>query len=92
MCTYTTEIIPVHGSGKINGAWQRVDEAAVYFDHPVHFPAGHSLMIDVRSSRNDSAERVALELDATSARALAEAILATLDQVPPALRADSHVG
>jgi hypothetical protein len=47
----------------------------VYFDHPQDAPLDHALCIDVWGA----GERVAVELDAASARRLAEAILATLD-------------
>lgn len=57
-------------------------DASVYFDHPVHFNAGHALMIDVMNPAKGPSARVAMELDPPSARALAEAILRTLDSAP----------
>jgi hypothetical protein len=65
----------------------KVTDATVYFDHPVHFGAGHALMIDVTDPTKGPDARLALELDPGSARALAESILRTLDQVPSALLA-----
>ena len=48
MCTYTTVAVPVDGSGKgPNGNWLHVSDATVYFDHPVHAMAGHTLNIDL---------------------------------------------
>jgi len=82
MCTYETETIPVRASAKVADAWRAMDSATIYFDHPVHFAAGHALMIDVRHHAASPAQRVALELDANSARELAHAILRTLDKVP----------
>jgi len=75
MCTYVTTTAEVTGSGYAGDDWFRVDRAVVYFDHPQDAPVDHALCIDVWGGR----ERVAVELDATSARRLAESILATLD-------------
>jgi Family of unknown function (DUF6295) len=75
MCTYVTSTAAVAGSGYTGDEWFRVDRAAVYFDHPQDFPVDHALCIDVWGGR----ERVAVELDADSARRLAESILAILD-------------
>jgi hypothetical protein len=76
----------VDGSGKGAQGWFRLSDATVYFDHPVHAPAEHTLNIDLLNPAQGAAARVALELDPASARALAEAILGTLDTIPPALR------
>ena len=47
MCTYQTrEAWPLSGSGKGPAGWFRVSTATVYFDHPVHAPADHTLNID----------------------------------------------
>ena len=78
MCTYLTKTTDVAGSGLIDGEWACVDRAVVYFDHPVDAPFDHALCVDVRGGTNP-AERVAIELDAASARRLAETILAVLD-------------
>ena len=75
MCTYVTTTTDVAGSGYAGDDWFRVDRAVVYFDHPQDAPLDHALCIDVWGGR----ERVAVELDAASARRLAESILATLD-------------
>jgi hypothetical protein len=85
MCTYQTEKVALRGSGKSRQGWIKVTEATVYFDHPGHFPAGHALMVDVTDPAKGPDARIALELDPRSARALAESILRTLDQVPAAL-------
>jgi hypothetical protein len=63
----------------------KVTDATVYFDHPVHFGAGHALMIDVTDPAKGPGARIALELDPDSARALAQSILHTLDRVPDGL-------
>ncbi len=75
MCTYVTSTADVTGSGYLGDEWFRVDRAVVYFDHPQDAPVDHALCIDVWGT----SERVAVELDAASARRLAETILATLD-------------
>ncbi len=46
MCTYLTEKVGVTGSGKGPGGWFPLSEATVYFDHPVHAPAEHTVNID----------------------------------------------
>ena len=85
MCTYQTERIAVKASATGRDGWFRASDATVYFDHPVHYPAGHALMIDVLDLSQPAGARVGIEFDASSARALAQAILRTLDSVPAAL-------
>ena len=97
MCTYVTTSTEVAGSGYAGDDWFSVDRAVVYFDHPQDAPLDHALCIDVWANKanttgKDSADeagtgRIAVELDAASARRLAEAILATLDhdEVKPLL-------
>jgi hypothetical protein len=86
MCTYQTTTIQVQGSGKGAQGWFPVSDATVYFDHPVHAPAEHTLNIDLINPGRGASARVAMELDPGSARALAEAILETLETIPAALR------
>jgi hypothetical protein len=85
MCTYLTEQIKITGSGKGAGGWFAVSDASVYFDHPVHAAAEHTLNIDFRNPAKGAAARVAVELTAESARELARAIEAALAAVPPEL-------
>jgi hypothetical protein len=88
MCTYATVTTPVEGSAKgPHGKWFRVTDATVYFDHPVHALAEHTLNIDVAAPHEGPAARVALELSAASARELMAAIAAALDSAPPGLTA-----
>lgn len=83
MCTYITAKIEADGSsGKGAEGWFPLSEATVYFDHPVHAPAEHTLNIDFRNPERGAGARVAVELSAQTARALAHAILETLDAVP----------
>jgi len=85
MCTYLTEKIGVAGSGKGADGWFGLTEASVYFDHPVHAPAEHTLNIDFLNPDRGPSARVAVELTAKSARALAKAIEATLASAPPGM-------
>lgn len=82
MCTYRTEKIDVEGSGKGAGGWFSLQNASVYFDHPVHAPAEHTLNIDFLNPGAGPAARVAVELDRSSAEELAHAILRTLESAP----------
>ena len=85
MCTYLTEKIEIAGSGKGSSGWFALTGATVYFDHPVHAMAEHTLNIDFLNPANGPSARVAVELTAESARALARAIEATLQSAPPGL-------
>jgi hypothetical protein len=85
MCTYQTTTLTIRGSGKGPQGWFPVTDATVYFDHPVHASPAHTMNIDLLNPSRGPGARVAVELDPGSARALAEAILETLDQAPSAL-------
>jgi hypothetical protein len=79
MCTYVTETLAVTGSAKGPDGWIRVTDATVYFDHPSHALADHTLNVDLRRPVDGPGARVAVELTAESARSLAQAILQILD-------------
>lgn len=85
MCTYETERIALTGSAKGADGWFTATDATIYFDHPVHFGAGHALMVDVINPALGASSRVGLELNAESARELALAILRSLDGAPASL-------
>lgn len=85
MCTYNTEKVEITGSGKGASGWFSLTDATVYFDHPVHAMAEHTLNIDFLNPANGPSARVAVELTAESARALAAAIGLALASVPAAL-------
>ena len=95
MCTYETSNVDVIGSGKGPDAgrgpsgWFKLSRATVYFDHPVHAQAGHTLNIDFANPAIGPSARVAVELDPASARALAGAILEILDSAPAVLLSDA---
>jgi Family of unknown function (DUF6295) len=85
MCTYLTEKIEIAGSGKGGNGWFTLSDATVYLDHPQHAPADHTVNIDFLNPARGPSARVAVELTAESARALARAIDATLESAPPGL-------
>ena len=85
MCTYQTEQISITGSGKGAAGWFALSDATVYFDHPVHAMAEHTLNIDFLTPGRGPSARVAVELTAESARELARAIEAALASAPAAL-------
>ncbi len=78
MCSYIVKRAQVVGSAKGAGGWMRIDTANVYFDHPYHAPLDHVLGIDFVNAA-ERGERVAVELSASSARALVREILAALE-------------
>ena len=87
MCTYATVHTPVTASGKgPNGDWLQLTTATVYFDHPVHAMAEHTLNIDFTDPSKGPGARVAVELTAQSARELVTAIEAALASAPEALK------
>ena len=90
MCTYQTTTLEMEGSGKGAEGWFPLTDATVYFDHPVHANAVHTLNIDLLNPSRGTGARVAMELDPASARALAQAILEVLDAVPPGLLVSAH--
>ena len=86
MCTYATVQAPLTGSAKgPNGSWFTVTDATVYFDHPVHAMAEHTLNIDFVAPAKGPSARVAVELTAASARDLLVAIQTALDSAPAEL-------
>ncbi|HJQ02705.1 MAG TPA: DUF6295 family protein [Jatrophihabitans sp.] len=85
MCTYNTEHARISGSGKGKDGWFTLTDATVYYDHPVHAPAAHTLNIDFANPQGAPGSRVAVELTAESARELVAAIERALGSVPAAL-------
>ncbi|MEO6701415.1 MAG: DUF6295 family protein [Jatrophihabitantaceae bacterium] len=85
MCTYNTEHAAITGSGKGAQGWFALTNATVYYDHPVHAQAGHTLNIDFANPAGAPGSRVAVELTAESARELVAAIERALGSVPAAM-------
>lgn len=80
MCTTISEQIPARGSAKGPDGWFSISRASVGYDHPAHASAEHAVLLDCGDPSAGPGHRVAIELDRTSARALATLILATLDE------------
>ncbi len=88
MCTYATLTAPMDGSAKgPNGNWFHVSGATVYFDHPVHAMAEHTLNIDLADPSRGPTARVGIELTAASARELVDAIQLALASAPAEMTA-----
>ncbi len=86
MCTYATVRTAIEGSAKgPDSRWFHVTDGTVYFDHPVHATAEHTLNIDFAAPAKGPGARVAVELTAASARELVAAIQAALDSAPPGM-------
>jgi hypothetical protein len=83
MCTYATVTTALDASAKGPGSqWFHVSDATVYFDHPVHAMAEHTLNIDFADPARGPGARVAVELTAASARGLVSAIEQALASAP----------
>jgi len=88
MCTYLTVHAPIEASVKGPGTpWFKANDAVVYFDHPVHAGAEHTLNIDMPDPRSSTGERIAIEMTAASARELMRAIADVLESAPQELTA-----
>jgi hypothetical protein len=81
MCTYETIVNEIDARAKVSGRWQRINRVSTYVDHPVDYPALHSVCIDFLDAEDSRATGV--ELSAEDARALAQSILELLSRVPP---------
>ncbi len=46
MCTYHTDHVALSGAAKGADGWFTLSAATVYFDHPVHAPAEHTVNVD----------------------------------------------
>ncbi len=80
MCTMIVHHAKIAGSGKGTQGWFDLCEANVSYDHPFHIRLEHALNIDFVNEAQGPGARVAVELTPESARELAKAILATLDE------------
>ena len=78
MCTMIVKQVEIKGCGKGASDWFEVRQANVSYDHPFHAPLEHALNIDFVNEAQGPGARVAVELDAESARSLVEAIQAVL--------------
>ncbi len=80
MCTMIAQQVKVSGSGKAGASWVKVDLASVSYDHPFDMPLEYALNIDFTSQAGSPSARVAVELDAASARALVDTIQQVMKQ------------
>ncbi|NJD59926.1 MAG: hypothetical protein C3F13_13410 [Anaerolineales bacterium] len=80
MCTMIAKQVSVTGSGKATNSWFAVDQASVSYDHPFDMPLEYSLNLDFTNQGSGPGARVAVELDAESARKLVAAIQEVLRQ------------
>ena len=88
VCTYSTEKIDVPtSSGKGPQGWFPLQVATVYYDHPVHAMADHTLNIDLADPSRGPSARVAVELTASSAREWIDAIQLALASAPAEMTA-----
>jgi len=78
MCTMIVKQVEIAGCGKGANGWFDVSQASVSYDHPFHASLEHALNLDFVNEAQGPGARVAVELDAGSARALVEAIQAVL--------------
>ena len=78
MCTMIVKQVEIEGCGKGASGWFDVGQANVSFDHPFHARLEHALNLDFVNEAQGPGARVAVELDAESARTLMEAIQAVL--------------
>jgi hypothetical protein len=78
MCTMIAQQIGIEGSGKGPSGWFAVRKANVSYDHPFYEPVEYALNIDFVDEAQGPGARVAVELDADSARKLVDAIQAVL--------------
>ncbi len=77
MCTMISQQVKVTGSGKAGQGWATIDQASVSYDHPFDMPVEYGLSLDFT---NKAGARIAVELDAVSARSLLRTIQEVLRQ------------
>jgi len=78
MCTMIAQQVKVNGSGKSGLDWFKLDQVSVSYDHPFNMPLEYTLNLDFTNQAGGPVARVAVELDAESARALVSSINAVL--------------
>ncbi len=80
MCTMIAKQVEIEGTGKGAAGWMSVRQASVSYDHPFDAPMEYALNIDFANETLGPAARIAVELTASSARTLVDAILSVLAQ------------
>ena len=72
MCTNISHTTRIVGSGKGTTGWFPVVQANVGFDHPIHAPFDHALLLDFVNPGLGVGARVAVEMNVASGKALME--------------------
>jgi hypothetical protein len=80
MCTTIVEKTPIAGSARGAAGWFALAEALVSYDHPFHAQLEHAVNIDFVNQQVGLDARVGVELTIESARELAKALLAAVEQ------------
>ena len=80
MCTMIAKQCGIVGSGKSGAGWIKLDQLSVSYDHPYDMPLEYALNIDFTSQAGGPGARMAVELDAASARQLLELIQDVMHQ------------
>jgi hypothetical protein len=80
MCTMISSQVKIDGSGKVRDDWYPLTHVVVSYDHPYHNPSEYCLNIDFTNVSQGPALRVAVELDAVSARILVKTISDVLER------------
>ena len=80
MCTSILEIVAADGMGKGGEGWIDLTHAVVSYDHPHHAMYEDCVTIDFVNRALGPGSRIALEISMESAKALAGALLRTIEQ------------
>jgi Family of unknown function (DUF6295) len=80
MCTNILQQVQIEGCGKGVKGWFTLSGINVSYDCPYHIDLDHALNIDFVNEAKGPGARVAVELTPESARKLARAILAALEE------------
>ena len=71
--------VALKGSARTSGGWCELDDAQVYHDHFIRANVAEGIVLDLFVPGTQDRVNVCLELDASSARQLAGALLATVE-------------
>lgn len=84
MCGFSRPIpVTLEGSGKDAQGWFTLGLGQVYHDHFIKAQLDGGVVVDFLKKGEGMPLQLCLELSAESARALAEALLETVAQIPP---------
>ena len=70
MCTMISQTAPVSGSARGTANWIDVTHVNVGYDHATHGQLDHALLLDFVNPNLGAGDRVAVELDIPSGKAL----------------------